>query len=127
MTRTSTAGSGAATASTRPAGAAIELGPLAVGMVGVMVTAGAFIALIVAGIAAADLFPATSGAAEALKDQGVWKATQAWANPLGIVGLAVLFAGAVPYALINIRKTISYRRDTMATGLPVLLQKGSQS
>lgn len=111
----------------RPAGAGIDYGPLAIGLLGVMVTAATLVALIVAGLAAADLFPATSGPADALRDRGVWSATQAWANPLGIVGLAVVFAGAVPYALDNIRKTISYRRDAMASALPVILSKGTPS
>lgn len=111
----------------RPAGAGDDYGPLGVGLVGVMVTVGAFIALIVAGVAAADLFPASSGAADALRDRGIWSATRAWANPLGIVGLAVLFAGAVPYALSNIRKTITYRRDAMTSALPLILSKGTPS
>lgn len=105
----------------------VNYGPLAVGLIGAMVTAAAFIALIVAGLAAADLFPNTSGAADALRDQGIWSATRAWANPLGIVGLAVLLGGAVPYALSNIRKTISYRRDAMASALPIILTKGAPS
>lgn len=107
--------------------AGVNDGPLAVGLLGSMVTAAAFIALIVAGTAAADLFPATSSTADALRDRGVWSATQAWANPLGIVGLAFLFAGAVPYALSNIRKSISYRRDAMVSALPVILTKGPMS
>lgn len=102
-------------------------GPLTVGAIGVMITAVTFIGLIVAGVAAADLFPATSGPTDALRDRGIWSATQAWANPLGIVGLAVLFAGAVPYALINIRNTITYRRDVMTNTLLVILSKGSPS
>ena len=111
----------------RPEGAGLDYGPLAVGLLGVMVTAAAFVALIVAGLAAADLFPATSSPADALRDRGFWSATQSWANPLGIVGLAVLFAGAVPYALSNIRKTITYRRNAMASALPVILSKGTPS
>lgn len=111
---------------TRPAGAGTGAGPLAVGLVGVMVTVVAFIALIVAGVAAADLFPATSGPAEALRDRGVWTATQAWAAPLGLVGLAVLFAGAVPFALSNIRKAIGYRAAAMTTSLPIIFAKGSR-
>ncbi len=109
------------------AGAGVNYGPLAVGLVGAMVTGAAFIALIIAGLAAADLFPATSSAADAMRDQGVWSATRAWANPLGIVGLAVLFAAAVLYALNNIRTTISYRRDAMVSALPVILTKGATS
>lgn len=105
----------------------ISYGPVTVGAIGLMVTAASFVALIIAGLAAADLFPATSGPAQALQDRSVWSATQAWANPLGIVGLAVLFAGAVPYALNNIRNTISYRRDVMTTALPAILSKGNPS
>lgn len=111
----------------RPVGAAVNYGPLSIGAVGMMITAVAFIALLVAGIAASDLFPVASDAEEALKDRGVWQATQAWANPFGIVGLAVLFAGAVPYALSNIRKTIRYRRDAMATALPAILGTGNRT
>ena len=107
----------------RPDGVGSNYGPLGVGLVGVMVTAAALIALIVAGVAAADLFPATSGPADALRDRGVWSATRAWANPLGLVGLAVLLGGAVPYALHNIRKAITYRADAMSTALPTLLTK----
>ncbi len=107
--------------------ASVNYEPLAVGLVGAIVAAAAFIALIIAGVAAADLFPASSSAADALRDQGVWASTRAWANPLGIVGLAVMFAGAVPYALSNIRKTISYRRDAMVSSLPAILTKGATS
>jgi len=92
-----------------------------------MVTVAALIALIVAGLAAADLFPLASTDAQALTDRGVWASTRAWANPLGIVGLAVLFAGAVPYALHNIRTTITYRRDAMTHALPIVLSKGTDS
>jgi hypothetical protein len=105
----------------------VNYGPLAVGLVGAMVTAAAFIALIIAGLAAADLFPATSSASDALQDRGIWSATRAWANPLGIAGLAVLLGGAVPYALYNIRNTISYRRDSMASALPAILTKDATS
>lgn len=112
---------------TRPTGNGSDYRPLAVGLLGAMITAAAFVALIVAGLAAADLFPAGSGPADTLQDRGVWAATRAWANPLGIVGMAVLFAGAVPYALTSIRKTITYRRDAMASALPVILSKGTPS
>ncbi len=111
----------------QPQRAKISYGPLAVGAVGLMIAAASFVALIIAGLAAADLFPATSGPTQALQDRGVWSATQAWANPLGIIGLAILFAGAVPYALNNIRNTISYRRDVMTTALPAILSKRTPS
>ena len=101
-------------------------GPLAVAGVGLMVTMAAFVALIVAGVAAADLFPATGSAAEAASDRGVWTATQAWANPVGLVGLAVLFAGAIPYAVSNIRSAIGQRRDAMVTSLPALIKGANQ-
>lgn len=97
-------------------------GPLAAAGVGVMVTTAALVALIVAGVAAADLFPVTGSAAEAASDRGVWMATQAWANPVGLVGLAVLFAVAVPHALLNIRSAIGQRRDEMVTALPALIK-----
>jgi hypothetical protein len=96
--------------------------PLGAAAFGVMVTLAAFVALVVAGVAAADLFPATGSAAEAASDRGVWMATQAWANPVGLAGLAVLFAVAVPYALFNIRSAIGQRRDAMVTGLPSLIK-----
>lgn len=97
-------------------------GPLVAAGLGVMATVVALVALIVAGAAAADLFPATGSAAEAASDQGVWMATQAWANPVGLAGLAVLFAVAVPYALFHIRSAIGQRRDAMVTSLPVLIK-----
>lgn len=97
-------------------------GPLVAAGVGVMVTMVALVALVVAGITAADLFPATGSAAEAASDRGVWMATQAWANPVGLVGLAVLFAVAIPYALSNIRSAIGQRRDAMVTALPALIK-----
>jgi hypothetical protein len=91
-----------------------------------MVTMAALGALVVAGVAAADLFPATSSAAEAASDRGVWMATQAWANPVGLAGLAVLFAGAIPYGLANIRSAIGQRRDAMVTSLPALIKGANQ-
>ncbi|MDZ7733145.1 MAG: hypothetical protein U5R31_08515 [Acidimicrobiia bacterium] len=94
---------------------------LAVLGVGLMATMAAFVALIVAGIAAADLFPATSGTANAATDRGVWMATQAWANPLAITGVAVLFGLAIPLALRNVRSAIDHRRDAMVTALPTLM------
>jgi hypothetical protein len=97
-------------------------GPLVAAGLGVMVTVVAFVALIVAGVAAADLFPATGSAAAAASDQGVWTATQAWANPVGLAGLAVLFAVAVPYALFVIRSAIGQRRDARVTSLPALIK-----
>ncbi len=111
----------------RPRAAGSDYGPLGVGLLGVLVTAAALVALIVAGLAAADLFPATSSPADALSDRGNWAATRAWASPLGLLGLAVLFAGAVPYALSNIRTAISHRADAMTTSLPSLLTKDIRS
>ena len=101
-------------------------GPLVVAGVGLMVTTAAFVALVVAGVAAAGLFPATSSAAEAASDRGLWMATQAWANPVGLAGLAVLFAGAIPYALTTIRSAIGQRRDAMVTSLPALIKGANQ-
>ena len=97
-------------------------GPLVAAGVGVMVTMTALVALVVAGVAAADLFPATGSAADTPADRGVWMATQAWANPVGLVGLALLFAVAIPYALSNIRSAIGQRRDAMVTALPALIK-----
>ena len=48
-------------------------------------------------------------------------ATQAWANPVGLVGLAVLFAAAIPAALHRIRDAIDDRRDAMVHALPALI------
>lgn len=96
--------------------------PLAVTAGGVMVTMGAFVALVVAGLAAAGLFPATDGAAEAARDRGVWMATMAWATPLGLAGLGVLFGVAVPLALRNIRQAIDHRRTALVASLPLLIK-----
>lgn len=93
--------------------------------VGLMATMVAFIALVVAGVAAADLFPATGGAAEAAADRGVWMATQAWANPLGITGVAALFGLAIPLALRNVRSAVDHRRDAMVSALPTLITNGA--
>jgi len=92
--------------------------PLAVTAVGVMTVMAAFVALIVAGINAGDFFGGGTAA-----DQGVWQATLAWANPLGIVGLAILFGGSVILALNNIFGHIRYRRDSMANGIPKILAR----
>lgn len=96
-------------------------GPLIVAGLGLGITIVAFVALVVAG-AAADLFPATGSAAEAAADRGVPAATQAWANPLALTGIAVLLALAVPFALFDIRSAIAQRRDAMVTNLPALIQ-----
>lgn len=95
---------------------------LTVLVAGISVTMAAFIALIVAGIAAADVFPATGAAAEVAADRGVWASTQAWANPLGITGVAVLFGVAIPLALRNVRSAIDHRRTALVTALPILIK-----
>jgi len=92
--------------------------PIGLALLGVMTVTAAFVALIVAGIAAGDIFTPSGGTAS---DQGVWMATQAWATPLALTGLAVIFAGAIPLALRNVRSSISFRRDSMASGLPHIL------
>ncbi len=92
--------------------------PLAVTAVGAMTVMAAFVALIIAGINAGDFFGGGT-----IADQGVWKATVAWANPLALVGIATLFGGGVILALTNIFGHIRYRRDAMATGIPVILAK----
>lgn len=92
--------------------------PIGLALLGVMTVAVAFVALIVAGIAAGDVFSPSGGAAS---DQGVWMATQAWATPLALTGLAVIFAGSIPLALRNVRSSISFRRDSMASGIPQVL------
>lgn len=89
-----------------------------------MIVTAAIVALIVAGIAAADLFSPSSGAAS---DRGVWMATQAWATPLALTGLALLLAGAVPIALRNIRLSISFRRDSMVHNLPTILANDKEN
>jgi len=96
--------------------------PLAVTAVGVMTVMAAFIALIVAGVNAGDFFGGGT-----IADQGVWKATMAWANPLAMIGMAILFGGAVILALVNILGHIRYRRDSMVSGLPVILAKRQAS
>jgi hypothetical protein len=95
--------------------------PIALTAVGVMITMGAFVALVVAGVTAAGLFPASGTAADAAADRGVWMATQAWANPVGLAGLAVLFAAAIPTALHRIRDAIDDRSDAMVHALPALI------
>jgi hypothetical protein len=92
--------------------------PIGLALLGVMTVAAAFVALVVAGIAAGDVF---SPSGDAASDQGVWMATQAWATPLALTGLAVIFAGAIPLALRNVRSSISFRRDSMASGIPRIL------
>lgn len=100
--------------------------PLAVTATSVMATMVAFIALIVAGIAATGLFPATGGAAEAAQDRGVWMATQAWGNPLGLAALGVIFGVAIPLALSNVRQAIDHRRTAMVAALPTLIQAANR-
>jgi hypothetical protein len=111
------------TPTTRATGAA-SIGPIVIAASGVMIVTAAFVALIVAGIAAADLFSPSSGAAS---DRGVWMATQAWATPLALTGLALLLAGAVPIALRNIRLSISFRRDSMVHNLPTILANDKEN
>jgi hypothetical protein len=95
--------------------------PIALAAVGVMITMVALGALVAAGVTAAGLFPASGTAADVAADRGVWMATQAWANPLGLVGLALLFAAAIPTALHRIRDAIDDRRDAMVHALPTLI------
>jgi len=103
-------------------GSSSQLGPLAVTAVGTMTVMAAFVALVVAGINAGDFF-----AGGTIADQGVWKATMAWANPLAMIGMAILFGGAVIMALVNILGHIRYRRDSMVSGLPVILARRQAS
>lgn len=91
--------------------------PIVLAELGVITVAAAFVALIAAGIAAGEVFSTSVGAS----DRGIWMATQAWATPLALTGLAAIFAGAIPLALRNVRSTISFRRDAMAEGLPKIL------
>lgn len=93
--------------------------------IGLLATMAAFLALVVAGIAAADLFPATGTTAAAAADRGVWMATQAWANPLAITGVAALFGLAIPLALRDVRSAIDQRRDALVTALPTLITNGA--
>lgn len=103
-------------------GSSSLLVPLAVTAVGLMTVMAAFIALIVAGVNAGDFFGGGT-----IADQGVWKATVAWANPLAILGMAILFGGAVILALVNIFGHIRYRRDSMSAGIPVILARRQAS
>lgn len=96
--------------------------PLIALAIGTMATMAALVALIIAGIAGADLFPATGTASQAAADRGVWAATQAWANPLALTGLGVIFGVAIPLALHNVRSAIDHRRSAMVTALPALIQ-----
>ncbi len=107
------------TAGNRDTGSSVSgSAPIGIALLGMMTVTVAFVALIVAGIAAGDIFSPSGGTAS---DRGVWMATQAWATPLALTGLAVIFAGAIPLALRNVRSSISYRRDSMASGLPHIL------
>ena len=107
------------TAGNRDTGSSVSgSAPIGLALLGAMTATIAFVALIVAGIAAGDIFSPSGGTAS---DQGVWMATQAWATPLALTGLAVIFAGAISLALRNVRSSISYRRDSMANGLPQIL------
>jgi hypothetical protein len=96
--------------------------PLIVTAGATVVTMATFVALIIAGIAAGDLF---SGGGSA-SDQGVWAATRAWATPLAVGSVGVIFGVAIPLALHNVRSAIDHRRNAMVTGLPTLIQ-GAQS
>lgn len=96
--------------------------PLVALGVGAMATMAALVALIMAGVAAADLFPSTGTAAQAAADRGVWMSTQAWANPLALTGIGVIFGVAIPLALHNVRSAIDHRRSAMVTALPALIQ-----
>ena len=107
------------TAGNRDTGSSVSgSAPIGLALLGVMTVTVAFVALIVAGIAAGDIFSPSGGTAS---DQGVWMATQAWATPLALTGLAVIFAGAIALALRNVRSSISFRRDSMASGIPQIL------
>ena len=96
--------------------------PLIVTAGAVMVTLAAFVALVVAGVAAADVFSGSGSAS----DQGVWTATKAWATPLAVASVGVIFGVAIPLALHNVRSAIDRRRNAMVAALPTLIQ-GAQS
>lgn len=95
--------------------------PLIVTAGSAMVTMAAFVALIVAG-AAADVFSGTGSAS----DQGVWMATKAWATPLAVASVGLIFGVAIPLALQNVRSAIDHRRRAMVAALPTLI-RGAKS
>lgn len=86
--------------------------------VGVLVVIGAFVALVVAGINVADTLAA---AGDVARDTGVFRAITAWATPLGLLGVATLFAVAIPAALARVRGGIGERRDALVESLPRLI------
>lgn len=55
-------------------------------------------------------------------DRGIWMSTHAWANPLALSGLGLIFGVAIPLALRNVRDAIGGRRDAMVAHLPALIQ-----
>jgi hypothetical protein len=96
--------------------------PLIVTAGSTMVTMAAVVALIVGGVAAAD---AVSGSGTA-SDLGVWMATKAWATPLAVASVGVIFGVAIPLALQNVRSAIDHRRRAMVATLPTLI-RGAKS
>ena len=101
------------------------IAPLAALAVGAIATMAALAAAIVAGLAGADLYPA-SNALDAARDRGVWMATQAWATPLALAGLGVIFGVAIPLALRNVIAAIDQRRNAMVASLPTLIKGANQ-
>ncbi|HUV11874.1 MAG TPA: hypothetical protein VMX12_12930 [Acidimicrobiia bacterium] len=79
---------------------------------------GAFAALVYAGVTIANVFSASGDAA---RDTGVFRSITAWATPLGLFGVATLFAAAIPLSLAQIRTGIQERRNALSTALPQLL------
>lgn len=87
---------------------------------GLMVVMASFIALIVAAVTVADVFTASPSDPQA--DTGVWAATRAWAEPLGILGVATLFGVAIVSALWRIRFSMDGRRNALVEHLPRLIR-----
>lgn len=87
---------------------------------GLVVVTVSFVALIVAAVTVADVFTASPSDPQA--DQGVWAATRAWAEPLGILGVATLFGVAIVSALWRIRFSMEGRRDALVAHLPALVR-----
>lgn len=87
---------------------------------GLMVVMASLIALIVAAVTVAGAFTASPSDPQA--DRGVWAATRAWGEPLGILGVAMLFGVAIVSALWRIRFSMDGRRNAFVEHLPGLVR-----
>jgi len=109
-----------ATARTRRTGGAATAGLALVGAATVVVS---FVAMFVAGLAVGDSFVPGADAVDRARDTGVFRAVSAWARPLALTGIALVFSG-VFVALVAIRKTyLPGRRDALTHILPTVLAR----